>query len=182
MNLFLDTEFTSLTKNGQLISMAILDENDREFYAEFNDYKKEDLSQWHKENVIANLLLDSDGTDQNRDEATWVKGNTEEIVNSLVEWLKIYQNEKIQFVADVTPYDWVFFCELFGGSLHLPSNISFIPFDISTLLMLNNFDPHIERESLISFPIETTNLKKHNALYDCMVMREIYCQYHRINW
>lgn len=35
MKLFFDTEFTGLTQNTSLISLTIVDENDRTFYAEF---------------------------------------------------------------------------------------------------------------------------------------------------
>lgn len=39
MLLFLDTEFTSLTQHTQLLSLAIVDENERVFYAEFTEVK-----------------------------------------------------------------------------------------------------------------------------------------------
>lgn len=53
MRLFLDTEFTSLTPEYKLISIALVDEDENFFYAELNDtYKLEDCSDFVKENVL----------------------------------------------------------------------------------------------------------------------------------
>ena len=38
--LFLDTEFTGLHKDTTLISLALVDKQNRYFYAEFTDYDK----------------------------------------------------------------------------------------------------------------------------------------------
>ena len=57
MKLFFDTEFTGLHKDTTLISIGIISEDERTFYAELTDYDKSQVDDWIKENVIDNLLL-----------------------------------------------------------------------------------------------------------------------------
>ena len=57
-NLFFDTEFTGLHSEAKLISIGIVAEDGRYFYAELNDYDKEkDTSDFVKLNVLPNLLF-----------------------------------------------------------------------------------------------------------------------------
>lgn len=79
MKIFLDTEFTSF-ENPQLISLGLVDDNNRTFYAEFNDYEPEKCSQFVNEIVIP--LLDKC--------PNTIIGNSEKIFNELKEWLKEY--------------------------------------------------------------------------------------------
>ena len=57
MEIFLDTEFTGLQQDADLISVAMVSEDDRWFYAEFTDFDAAKLSDWHKENVLPYLFL-----------------------------------------------------------------------------------------------------------------------------
>lgn len=57
MNLFFDTEFTGLRKNTTLISIGIVSEDGRKFYAEFSDFDIRQCDNWIKENVLRNLYL-----------------------------------------------------------------------------------------------------------------------------
>lgn len=57
--MFFDTEFTGLRKNTTLISLGIVSEDGRKFYAEFLDYDPKQCDKWIKENVISNLFLES---------------------------------------------------------------------------------------------------------------------------
>ena len=43
MKIFFDTEFTGLHKGTELISIGMVDEVGRTFYAEFNDYDKNQI-------------------------------------------------------------------------------------------------------------------------------------------
>lgn len=58
MELFLDTEFTGLRQNAELISLALVGADDRWFYAEFTDFDREELSDWHREYVLPYLFLE----------------------------------------------------------------------------------------------------------------------------
>ena len=57
MNLYFDTEFTGLHKDTTLISIGIVAENGKKFYAEFADYDRNQCNDWINENVINNLFL-----------------------------------------------------------------------------------------------------------------------------
>ena len=57
MNLYFDTEFTGLHKNTTLISIGIISEDGKTFYAELNDYDKSQVDEWIQSNVIDNLYL-----------------------------------------------------------------------------------------------------------------------------
>ena len=55
MKLFFDMEFTGLHKNTTLISLGIVSEDGKKFYAEFCDYDREQCSYWILENVISHM-------------------------------------------------------------------------------------------------------------------------------
>jgi 3' exoribonuclease, RNase T-like len=99
-----------------------------------------------------------------------IKGNRGEVTDSLKEWLK--QFDQIEIWADVLAYDWVLFCELFGGALHVPENIFYAPFDLATLFYLkgyiepiNNYEKDISRYQFAG----TDEALRHNALEDARV-------------
>lgn len=173
MIVFLDTEFTGLHQSGQLISLALVSLDGQWFYAEFTDYDDEGLSDWHRQYVVPNLFLER-GTHPSfaGDNGVTVLGATNEVVPELKKWLGSF--ERIEIWADVLAYDWVFFCELFGGSLHLPKPIFYIPHDFSTLLKIKGIDPDIARESLAQEWSSQYNAFKHNALYDSFLLRAAY--------
>ena len=82
MKIYFDTEFTGLHKNTTLISIGLIDEVGRSFYAEFSDYDKYQCDDWIKENVWANLIYkDHKWTDEIAD--THVHGTKEEIAKEL---------------------------------------------------------------------------------------------------
>ena len=55
MKLFFDTEFTGLRQNTTPISLGIVSEDGKKFYAEFVDYDRNQCSDWILENVIRNM-------------------------------------------------------------------------------------------------------------------------------
>jgi hypothetical protein len=57
IRLYFDTEFTELSKKGELISLALVSENDEIFYAEFDDFTTKTCNEWVIKNVIPNLLF-----------------------------------------------------------------------------------------------------------------------------
>ncbi|MBK7010293.1 MAG: 3'-5' exoribonuclease [Saprospiraceae bacterium] len=122
MKIFLDTEFTGLHQNSTLISLALVAENGEEFYAEFNDYDHFQINVWLEENVISKLFFaGQDKVEKKSGQCTFIKGNSIEIVSYLRQWLAGF--DYIEIWADVLAYDWVLFCELFGGALTIPENI-----------------------------------------------------------
>lgn len=57
MNLYFDTEFTGLHKNTTLISLGIVSENGKKFYAEFMDFNPNQCDEWIQNSVLTNLYL-----------------------------------------------------------------------------------------------------------------------------
>lgn len=127
--LFLDTEFSGLTQKAQLLSIALVPERGEWFYAVFSDQDTASLSAWHQEHVVPHLRL----TDEQRRQlppGKYMVSDTNTIVTALRTYLAGF--DEIIIWADVPAYDWVLFCELFGGALSLPKNIHYIVRDLAT--------------------------------------------------
>lgn len=151
---FFDTEFTGLTQGTTLVSIGMVTDGGREFYAELNDYAKDQVDDWLKANVIANL------TGEN------VMGK-QELADKITDFLSRY--ERVEMWSDCLAYDWVLFNAVFGGAFNIPKNVYYIPFDISTLMKIKGVDPDINREEFAG--IEGA---KHNALHDAKVIKACY--------
>lgn len=183
--LFFDTEFTGLRKNTTLISLGIVADNGKKFYAEFTDYDESQCDEWIKKNVIDNLHLDGMGDGisdlDEKPSGIMVRGNKHYVSKELKEWLS--QFDSIQFVSDVCHYDFVLLIDLLTGgktALDLPNNISAVCHDINSDITRHYgisereaFDK--SREEIVSelcgHEVEGT---KHNALYDAEVIKEIW--------
>ena len=185
--LFWDTEFTGLHQKTTLISLGIISECGKEFYAEFTDYDKSQVDDWLQKNVIDKLFqydLPEENILLNSSKEQYVlKGNTDFIREGLKEWLS--QFEQVEMWSDCLSYDWVLFCQLFGHAFNIPKNVYYIPFDICTLFKVKGIDPDINREdfafgepviihtpNIVSF--EGEKVQKHNALWDAKVIKACY--------
>ena len=158
MKVFFDTEFTGLHQNTTLISIGLVDENGREFYAELIDYDQTQVDDWLQDNVIANL------NGKNR-------STTEQLRYDLAEWLSAY--DKVEMWSDCLSYDWVLFNNIWGHAFDIPKNVYYIPFDICTMMKLKGVDPDINREEY-AFNAVPETAQKHNALWDAQVIRACY--------
>jgi len=167
--IFLDTEFTGLHKNTTLISLGLISECGKTFYAEFTDYDKTQVDDWLQTNVFDNLLLQGEGIYVGLDfpDTSMILGDTSHIKNYLIEWLS--QFESVQIWSDCLSYDWVLFCDLFGGAMNTPKSVYYIPFDIATVMKIERFDPDVSREEFSGIVGS-----KHNALHDAKVIKACY--------
>jgi hypothetical protein len=167
--IFFDTEFTGLHQNTTLISIGLVSECGKSFYAELTDYDKSQVDDWLQENVINNLLVKENSTvGLGYPETRVVIGTINSVKEYLSEWLA--QFEKVEIWSDCLAYDWVLFNQIFGHAFNIPSNVYYIPFDICTLFKAKGIDPDINRESFAG----VTNGKKHNALHDAQVIKACY--------
>lgn len=186
MKIFFDAEFTGLHKNTSLISLGMVDENLNMFYAEFTDFDQTQLNDWLKENVISNLLYNSNDPFIIRQElqegivSIKMKGNSDEIKQALLVWLK--QFDTVEWVADVCHYDFVLLIDLlYGDALSIPDNIGAschdLNQDIASFFKCSEkeaFDK--EREAIASSTIiDELGMLKHNSWYDACIARDIYC-------
>ena len=179
MKIFFDTEFTGLHKNTTLISIGLVDENGRNFYAEFNDYDESQCDDWIQDNVIKYLayrkaITNAGATIGNY---TWRYGDKEYIKKELEEWLLPY--DKVELVSDVCHYDMVLFIDMWGGAFDIPRCINPACHDINQdiaryyeISETEAFD--YSREQILKNCDVTIEGNKHNSLYDALVIKEIY--------
>ena len=171
--LFLDCEFTGLVKSAELISLCLYLDDSCYFYAEFNDFDSSILSEWHLENVISKLRYhDLEMTEEITENVYCLKGAKSEITNCLLTWLQRFG--EIEIWGDVPVYDWVLFCDLFGGALSLPKQIFYMPMDLATLAKIKLGNANFRRFDLASYGLtDQERESKHNAFVDAKV--ELLC-------
>ena len=170
--IFFDTEFTGLHQNTTLISIGLISECGKTFYAEFNDYDFNQVDDWIKENVINKLQYN--GIFQKLDETNEsisYKSTTENIREKLTIWLA--QFGEVEIWSDCLSYDWVLFNQIFGHAFNKTKNVYYIPFDICTLFKLKGIDPDISREKY-GCGEHYSEMPKHNALWDARVIKMCY--------
>jgi hypothetical protein len=185
--IFFDTEFTGLHQNTTLVSIGLISECGKTFYAELNDFDKTQIDEWLQENVINNLRFKEpkQGEDEyyvatrsieNKVPNDLYKSFSLELRESksvvafqLMQWLE--QFEQVEIWSDCLSYDWVLFNQLFGHAFNIPKNVYYIPFDICTLFKVKGIDPDISREE---FSNMKENPQKHNALWDAKVIKRCF--------
>ncbi len=155
-------------------------EKGQEFYAEFNDFDHNQIFDWLEIEVFPKLIWKNTSNRVHLGNDTIYKyGNKCEIKSNIKEWLE--QFAMVEIWADVLAYDWVLFCELFGGAFKIPENIFYTPFDLATLLRLKGrITPNGKYggdTNRFEFAKIDPNGKQHNALEDARV--EMIC-YHKI--
>lgn len=149
MNIYFDTEFTGLHQHTTLISIGMVADDGRTIYCELNDYDQAQVDDWLRENVIRHLYRQGTTLEIPREAKDSVFGDKQAVRRSLQSWL-YYQSsrgtEQIEMWSDCLAYDWVLFCDLFGGAPSIPESVYYIPFDLATLFKLKGIDPDINRE------------------------------------
>jgi len=143
--IFIDAEFSGLHQQAQLISLALVTKSGPWFYAVFTDVNTEKLSPWHQENVVPHLSL-TDEQLARLPAGQYLRDTKENITKALRNYLAEF--DQIVMWADVPAFDWVLFCELFGGALSLPANIHYIVRDLATLLEAKGYDVDTDRFAL----------------------------------
>ena len=146
MLIFLDTEFTDFN-DPDLISIGLVDEAGREFYAESTEYRQEACSDFVRQVVIPLL-----GETKNR-----VVGNYFEIAKQLNEWLKHYTDE-ITIAIDYLG-DWQLLVKL----------LTLVPEEelVQNVKGLNIYgDLDIMALEYYWLEVDAFGHKEHHALYD----------------
>ena len=180
INLYFDAEFTGLHKDTTQISIGIVSASGESFYAELNNFADYQISPWIKENVLSNTVVKGENKELaellDKENTVFVVGSKYEVRESLLEWLKHFESD-IQFVSDVSHYDFVLLVDLLASSaLELPNYISAschdINQDIARVLRISEkeaFD--LSREQLLTkLGKPLPKGVKHNALYDAKIM------------
>ena len=174
MKIFFDTEFTGLHKNTTLISIGLVAENNDKFYAELNDYDASQVDEWLQSNVINNLQANKEYT-----KICTFHGDSDFVRSELLDWLSKF--ETVEWVSDVSHYDFVLLIDLlYGHALKMPYGIHNaschdINQDIAkyyNITEIQAFDK--SREEILKEHNVEVKGEKHNALYDAVVIKEIY--------
>jgi len=102
MRYFLDTEFieSGPYRPIQLISIGIVAEDGREFYAVSRDFNPDDASEWVKENVLSGI------------DTPWTERMPLSVIGAAVDGF--VGDDKPEFWGYYADYDWVVFCQIFG--------------------------------------------------------------------
>ncbi len=173
MNLFLDTEFTGLHQHTSLISLALVAEDEQAFYAEFTDYDRGGIDTWLADNVIARTRwLAKDNPTEGHWQETKLSlycGPRQGVIEPLKHWLGQWKH--IEVWADCPAWDWILFCELFGGAFSLPQHIYYLPFDLVTLFKLKGMTPDTDPAAFAGITPQIIEQEKHNALFDARAVR-----------
>lgn len=178
---FFDTEFTGLHKNTTLISIGLISECGKVFYAELTDYDRNQINDWLQKSVIDNLYLEKPHTPsaearinykefKDKGNVTYC-GDNSHLAETLQDWLN--QFEQVEIWSDCLAYDWVLFCNIFGDAFSIPKNVYYIPFDLCTLLMVKGINPDVNREEFSGLG-NSPETAKHNALWDAKVIKACY--------
>jgi len=149
VRLFLDTEFTDFI-DSELISIGIVDENGREFYAESTSFRREACSVFVNEIVLPLLGQYPDA----------IVGTSEHIAYRLAEWLQPYRAGGAVISVDYAT-DWHLFIDLMAGT----SAMEFI----DGQMIWTDLD-----QQRIGEWWEATGLPQHHALYDARANRHGY--------
>ena len=172
MRVFFDSEFTGLHQQAALISLGLISEDGHTFYAEFNDYPVEQMSDWVAEHVVPYLQYSNLPcvTPPLNLKSHGMKASRSAIRDALGEWL--FQFDLVELWADYPAYDWVLLADLFGGSLELPQHIYRNAFDLATLLKVAGIDPTCDRRAFCNLQ----NMTLHNALDDAKLTKACYAK------
>ncbi len=171
IKVFFDTEFTGLHQKTTLISIGLITETNKTFYAELNDYDTSQIDDWIRENVIKNLILTNFKEDDYSpySDNVIVECSIMGLKQTLSHWL--HQFDTCEMWSDCLSYDWVLFNQIWGHAFDIPENVYYIPFDICTLFNIKGVDPDISREKFCGLKNDS---QKHNSLWDAKIIKMCY--------
>lgn len=161
MKYWFDTEFVEKPCTIDLISIAVVAEDSRTFYAESTEVDWAQASPWVLDNVRPHLsfdYLDRHRTFTEAGETTEMAAPRNEIGAALLRWANDPSPEFWAYYAD---YDWVALCWLHGTMMDLPQGWPMFCRDVKQLAdMLGN--PRLPKQ-------EST---EHHALSDALWTRD----------
>lgn len=124
MRMWFDTEFIEDGKTIDLVSIGIVAEDGREFYAEAAGVDYSRASEWVQEHVIKHLWHRQDSK---RDANIWIRDggrgglmSRQQIAREIQTFCDPQLHGEPEFWAYYADYDWVVLCQLFGRMIDLP--------------------------------------------------------------
>ena len=177
--IFWDMEFTGLHKLTTAISIGLVAEDGKKYYAEFTDFDKYQIDDFLRKEVLSKRILGEYNPETDYDpkaDTVYVKGDSDDVYATMLAWLEQYAEDGIEMWGDLLAYDWVLFINIFGNGLALPKFIDYIPMDLCTALALYGEDKDVNRDVFAYGEelAETKKAKKHNSLYDAETSLEVF--------
>lgn len=179
MKYFFDTEFIEDGRTIDLISIGIVAEDGREYYAINYDCDFTKASDWVQENVLCHLPFKPFNLAPEWQPSLWRRKS--DIAKQVVEFIQV-ELEAPQVVSDMkelkttqgctikpefwayyADYDWVVFCQLFGTMMDLPKNFPMYCRDIKQ-----------ECDRLGNPKLPEQGKGEHNALADARWNKQAY--------
>jgi hypothetical protein len=155
---FYDTEFIEDGKTIDLVSIGVVGEDGREFYAVSTEFDESKASDWVRENVLAKLPP--------RTDPAWMDRAT--IADRLLDFLvpagtAFDAGETVELWAYYAAYDHVALAQLWGSMMHLPPGIPMFTHELMQ---------RWERAGRPEKPAEP--VEAHDALADARWNRELF--------
>ena len=170
MKYFYDTEFIEDGKTIDLISIGIIAEDGREYYAVNSDMPVNRIQKepWLCRNVIPHLPLTFTGVTEagpysflfNLDRKSTLVRPEWVIANEVREFL-LANGEPVDLWADFSAYDHVVLCQLWGRMIDLPKGLP---------MRTNDFQQKLEDMGFPAIPEQPSGL--HDALADARHLRD----------
>lgn len=171
MKYFYDTEFYENGKTINLISIGIVAEDERQYYAINSDFDFEaiETNKWLMENVVSHLPGEVRWTRKGSSE-TWTFHRDKThvtyrplwlIANEIREFIIEQDRDQVELWADYCAYDHVLLAQLFGPMVKLPSNIPMFTNDLQQLIRVKG----------IELP-KPNRTDEHHALSDALDVKE----------
>lgn len=161
MKYFFDTEFIEDGKTIDLLSIGIISEDGREFYAESSEADWSKANDWVKENVLPHMLS------YRKLEGGFTRAcdavSRATIRQAVMEFCDPEKYGKPEFWAYYADYDWVTFCQLFGTMMDLPKGFPMYCRDIKQLC-----------DSMGNPKLPEQSTAEHHALADAKWNKEAY--------
>lgn len=176
MKYFLDTEFLEDGKRLELISIGVVCEDGREYYAAVYDARWSLImnDKWLRENVVPHLpiTLSRHETPNGFKYGRWERNpnplwkTRQQIRDDLMSFVNNPVDGQNEFWAYYGDYDWVATCRLFGRMIDLPNHFPKLCYDLRQWLNHKNLK-HVRQ------PDDAP----HNALEDAKWVAETYKLY-----
>ena len=167
MRYFLDTEFIEDGKTIDLISLAIVAEDGREFYAESEECDLSKASEWVRENVVPHLWSRKK---DHREHNAWSRdGGSGGLMDrvSIARGVRLFCDQdthgKPEFWGYYADYDWVALCQLWGTMMDLPKGFPMFCMDLKQLCVMRG-NPRLPK----------MEHGEHNALADARWNRDMH--------
>jgi len=162
MRYYYDTEFIEDGKTIDLISIGIVAEDGREFYAINTEFNPKKASQWVKDNVLTHLpkrdVTDLDSPNIRGKSLAWMPHRL--IRDKLLYFIG---TDKPEFWAYYADYDHVALCQLFGTMMDLPDRWPMYTKDVKQLC-----------DSMGNPALPGQGKNEHNALADARWTKQAY--------